>query len=133
MSSATGDSTSKTPQLTDEIKEQFLKKDASKGSRVSGKEWKIQKKAFRVKALGVKSSWEKRQLQREKDKQTNAKLKEMKDERERERKEKIQAIKERREKIAEKERYEKLATIMKAKKLDRLKRREKRNKMLKER
>ncbi|GME92496.1 unnamed protein product [Ambrosiozyma monospora] len=133
MSSASANSTSKMPQLTDEIKEQILKKDVTKGPRVSGKEWKVQKKAFRVKALGVKSSWEKRQLQREKDKQTNAKLKEMKEERERERKEKIQTIKERREKIAEKERYERLATIMKAKKLDRLKRREKRNKMLKER
>ena len=43
----------------------------------------------------------------------------------------MQSIKERREKKAERERYEQLAAKMHAKKVERLKRKEKRNKLLK--
>ncbi|CDK28970.1 unnamed protein product [Kuraishia capsulata CBS 1993] len=108
-------------------------KDVSMGNRVSGKDWKLQKKAFRVKSLGVKNNWKKKQELRLKEEAFKAKLKEMKEEKESERKAHAEEIKRRREAKEEKERYEKLATKMHAKKVERLRRREKRNKMLKER
>lgn len=98
-----------------------------------GKNWKVEKSAFRVKSLGVKSSWEKKQEQRLKDAQVKAKLKELKEEKENEKKQRIQALKDRREKKEEKERYEKLAAKMHAKKVERMRKREKRNKLLKDR
>ena len=57
----------------------------------------------------------------------------MKSEKEAERQSKIQAIKDKRAAKEEKERYEKLAARMHQKRVERLKRREKRNKALKER
>ncbi|VEU23832.1 DEKNAAC104984 [Brettanomyces naardenensis] len=107
--------------------------DPAKGSRVSGKWWKKDRKAFRIRSLGVNSSWRLKKEQRLKDQQFKAKLKELQDEKEKERQARVDKIKERRQKKEEKERYELLATKMHKKKLERLKRREKRNKLLKER
>lgn len=102
------------------------------GKRI--KEWKEVKKPLRVKAIGVsKSSWDKK---REKDlalKAIKAKERELKEEKETERKERIEQIKARREAKAERERYELMAAKMHAKKVERMRRREKRNKLLKER
>ncbi|CCE88815.1 Piso0_001600 [Millerozyma farinosa CBS 7064] len=105
------------------------------GPRVSGKEWKTKKDPFRVKTLGVKklSSWEKRQEKTLREKQYKARLNELKGEKESEQNQKIEDLKRRREIKEEKERYEKMAAKMHAKKVERLKRKEKRNKLLKER
>ncbi|KAH3684877.1 hypothetical protein WICPIJ_004155 [Wickerhamomyces pijperi] len=102
------------------------------GARVNGKNWKISKEAFRVKSFCVKNTWDRKQEQRLKDQQFKAKVKELKEEKENERKLKIQNIKDRRAKKEEKERYERLAAKMNAKKIERLRKKEKRNKLLKE-
>lgn len=107
--------------------------DPGKGKRVSGKNWKVEKNAFRIKSLGVKSSFAKRQELKLKEQQDKAKLKALIEEKENEKKARIAKIKEKREKKEEQERYERLASVMHAKKIERLKRREKRNKLLKER
>lgn len=120
-------------ELSAETKGQISKKDPGQGRRVSGKEWKEPKKAFRIRSLGVKTPWERKQEQRLKDEQTKAKLKELKEEKEEEKRQKVEKIKERREKKAEQERYDRLALVMHRKRVDRLKRREKRNKLLRER
>lgn len=108
-----------------------------KGKPVSGRVWKKTKAPMRSNSRVVKNktltSWELREKQRLEKKQFQAKLKELKDEKENTRKERIHALKERREKKEEKERYEMLATKMHAKKVERMRRREKRNKALKER
>ncbi|KAF8476922.1 hypothetical protein BDZ91DRAFT_708361 [Kalaharituber pfeilii] len=100
--------------------------------RENGKNWKSVKKAFRPKA-GPGKSWDKRTRERKNMEAIKAKEKELKDEKEAARQRQVQALKEKREKKAEKERYEKLALKMHAKRVQRLKRREKRNKALKER
>ncbi|SCW01040.1 LAFE_0D03752g1_1 [Lachancea fermentati] len=109
----------------------------TKGSNVSGRAWKVEKGAFRVASRTIKNkkltSWELKARKREEDKQFKLKLKELKAEKDEVRQSKIQALKERREKKEEKERYERLAAKMHAKKVERLRRREKRNKALKER
>ncbi|CEP60504.1 Cgr1p LALA0_S01e12442g [Lachancea lanzarotensis] len=109
----------------------------AKGSNVSGRAWKVAKGQFRVGSRQVKnkklSSWEVKKQKVLEDKQFKQKLKELKDEKDQEHKDKIQALKDRREKKEEQERYERMATKMHAKKVDRLRRREKRNKALKER
>ncbi|QPG72896.1 hypothetical protein FOA43_000199 [Brettanomyces nanus] len=120
-------------QSTSKTAKKEVIEDPGRGARVSGKWWKKEKKVFRIRSLGVHSSWKDREEQKLKDGQFKAKLKELKEEKEGERKAKIDRIKERREKQEEKERYERLATKMHRKKLERLKRREKRNKMLSER
>lgn len=107
--------------------------DPGKGKRVSGKNWKVEKKAFRIKSLGASTSWKKKQEQRLKEAQDKARLKELQEEKIAEKKARIDKIKEKREMKAEQERYERLATVMHAKRVERLKRREKRNKLLKER
>ncbi|CCD26230.1 Cgr1p NDAI_0H00560 [Naumovozyma dairenensis CBS 421] len=113
--------------------------DASKtkGLTVSGRSWKVSKQPFRAKSRVVKNkkltSWEIKEQKRLEDKQFKERMKALKDEKEEERKNKIEALKERREKQAEKERYERLAAKMHAKKVERMRRREKRNKALKER
>lgn len=119
--------------LSEDTLKEVIPTDPGKGKRVSGKNWKVEKKAFRIKSLGVNSAWKKRQELRLKQEQDKLKLKELQDEKESERKAKIAKIKERREQKAEAERYERLATVMHAKRVERLKRREKRNKLLKER
>ena len=113
--------------------EEVIPVDPGKGKRVSGKNWKVEKNAFRIKSLGVKSSFAKRQELKLKEQQDKAKLKALIEEKENEKKDRIAKIKEKREKKEEQERYERLASVMHAKKIERLKRREKRNKLLKER
>lgn len=110
-------------------------KKPDEGSRVNGKDWKIQKDAFRVKTLGVtkSSSWRKREEKRLQDKQYKARLQELKQEKEDAKQLKIAELKRRREIKEEKERYERMAQKMHAKKVERMRKREKRNKMLKER
>ncbi|SCU84642.1 LAFA_0D11122g1_1 [Lachancea sp. 'fantastica'] len=109
----------------------------AKGSNVSGRAWKVAKGQFRVGSRQVKNkkltSWEIKKQKMLEDKQFKLKLKELKEEKDQAHKEKIQNLKERREKKEEQERYERMATKMHAKKVDRLRRREKRNKALKER
>lgn len=110
-------------------------KDKSEGSRVNGKDWKIKKDAFRVKTLGVSkpNSFKERELKKLQEQQYKERLKELKEEKESLKKQKIDDLKRRREIKAEKERHEKLAAKMHQKKVERLKKREKRNKLLKER
>lgn len=110
-------------------------KEVGEGSRVNGKDWKIKKDAFRVKTLGVKkmSNFKDRQQKKMLEDQYKARLKDLKNEKEDLRNERIAAIKKKREEKEEKERYEKIAAKMHAKKVERLKKKEKRNKMLKER
>lgn len=109
----------------------------SKGVPVSGRTWKNDKDQFRVKSRVVKnkklSSWELREQKRLEDKQFKERMKMLKEEKEEERQKRIQSLKERREKKAEEERYQLLAAKMHAKKVERMRRREKRNKALKER
>ncbi|KAL6869624.1 rRNA-processing protein cgr1 [Amphichorda felina] len=98
------------------------------GMRKNGKQWHEPKKAFRPTA-GLKS-YEKRTQERAALAQMKAREKELKDEREQERKDKIAAIKEKRAQKEEKERYEELAAKMHKKRVERLKRKEKRNKLI---
>merc|ERR1712225_78989 len=98
---------------------------APQGMRKNGKQWHEPKTAFRPKAGN--GTYEKRQAERV----AMAEEKEIKDEKEAARKVKIQAIKDKRVKKEEKARFEKLAETMHRKRVERLKRKEKRNKMLK--
>ncbi|KAH6723515.1 hypothetical protein BKA61DRAFT_586615 [Leptodontidium sp. MPI-SDFR-AT-0119] len=102
---------------------------APQGMRKNGKQWHEPKTAFRPKAGN--GTYEKRQAERVAMAAVKAKEKEMKDEKEAARKVKIQAIKDKRVKKEEKARFEKLAETMHRKRVERLKRKEKRNKMLK--
>jgi rRNA-processing protein CGR1 len=109
------------------------KKDANLvGKRI--KVWKEVKKPIRMGAIGVsKNAWDKK---RERDmalKAVKAKERELKEEKETERRERIERIKAKHEARAERERFELMAAKMHAKKVERLRRREKRNKLLKER
>jgi len=110
-------------------------KEKSEGSRVNGKDFKIKKDAFRVKTLGVRklNTYALREQKRAEEQQFKARMKEMKDEKEQAKKERLDALKRRRQIKEEKERYERLAAKMHAKKVERMRKREKRNKMLKER
>ncbi|KAG4434383.1 hypothetical protein IFR05_010116 [Cadophora sp. M221] len=99
------------------------------GMRKNGKQWHEPKTAFRPKAGN--GTYEKRQAERLAMVAVKAKEKEMKDEKEAARKVKIQVIKDKRIKKEEKARFEKLAETMHRKRIERLKRKEKRNKMLK--
>ncbi|KAG4035732.1 hypothetical protein MFRU_001g05000 [Monilinia fructicola] len=99
------------------------------GMRKNGKQWHPVKKAFRPKAGNT--SYEKRKANDEAIAATKAKEKEMKEEKEAARQAHITKIKEKRANKEERERYEKMAQTMHQKRVDRLKRREKRNKMLK--
>ncbi|CAN6652550.1 hypothetical protein TRVA0_026S00320 [Trichomonascus vanleenenianus] len=104
------------------------------GLRVSGKQWKVQKQPLRVKAIGTKKKkWDEKRRQQLELQAIKAQEKEMKERKEQERKEKIDKIKEKRAQKEERERYELLAKKMHAKRVERLRRREKRNKLLKER
>jgi len=99
-----------------------------KGMRKNGKNWRENKKPFRPTA-GL-TSYEKRLKQRKTMAAIKEREKEMKEEKEAERQRHVQAIKDRRAAKAEKERYEKMAEKMHRKRVERLKRREKRNKLL---
>lgn len=112
-------------------------KPIDEGSRINGKDWKIKKDAFRVRTLGVKklksSNFKLREEEKLKDIQFKAKIKEMKQEKEDERKLRFAERKRRLEIKEEKERYARIAEKMHAKKVERLRKKEKRNKLLKER
>lgn len=97
--------------------------------RKNGKHWHAQKSAFRPKA--GQTSYSKRINERKAMETMKAKEREMKDEKEAERQRRIQTIKDRRAAKEEKARYEKMAETMHKKRVERLKRREKRNKLLK--
>ncbi|KAI9751244.1 MAG: hypothetical protein M1815_001296 [Lichina confinis] len=95
---------------------------------MSGKQWHERKTAFRPSA-GL-SSWSKRLEARKAEKAMKTKEREMKAEKEDERQRRITIIKDRRAAKEEKARYEKMAEKMHRKRVDRLKRKEKRNKLL---
>lgn len=97
---------------------------------VSGKPWKGEKTPI---PPPVHTSWDRKQRERQALELVKAKEREMKGEKEAARQQKIDRIKQRREAQAEKERYEKMAEKMHRKRVERVKRREKRNKLLKER
>ncbi|EPS40907.1 hypothetical protein H072_5199 [Dactylellina haptotyla CBS 200.50] len=117
----------------------------AQGIRKNGKQWKLPKAPFKPGSTlptGSTSSqtpkkqsktYLARQSARLQSAVVKLKEKEMKAEKEAERAARIQSIKDKRAAKEEKERYEKLAAKMHAKRVERLKRREKRNKLLKER
>ncbi|CAI4062466.1 hypothetical protein N7582_002141 [Saccharomyces uvarum] len=119
------------------VNEKVEKPKAAKGTLVSGKVWKAEKAPLRVKSRVVKNktltSWDLKKQKRLEDKQFKERLMALKDEKEEARQTKITTLRERREKKAENERYERLSAKMHAKKVERMRRREKRNKALKER
>ena len=94
-----------------------------------GKNWHPPKRAFRPTA--GQTSYAKRMALTKAQQVTKALEREMKDEKVAERDRRVQAIKDRRKAKEEKERYEKMAEKMHAKVVERRKRREKRNKLLK--
>lgn len=110
-------------------------KGKGEGARVNGKDWKIKKDAFRVKSLGVKklSSWKLREQKKIEEEQFKARIKDLKKDKEDIKQQRIADLKRRREIKEEKERYERMAAKMHAKKVERMRKREKRNKLLKER
>ncbi|KAL7664103.1 rRNA-processing protein CGR1 [[Candida] zeylanoides] len=110
-------------------------KEVGEGTRVNGKDWKIKKDAFRVKTLGVNkiSTWELREQKRLQDKQFKARIHDLKQEKSDTKQAHLAELKSRREAKEEKERYQKMAEKMHAKKVERMRKREKRNKLLKER
>lgn len=99
------------------------------GKRVNGKNWRPTKKAFRPTA--GQTSYEKRKAADALRATMRAKEQEMKDEKQADRDRRIQAIKDKRKAKEEKERYEAMAAKMHQKLVERRKRREKRNKLLK--
>ncbi|OBT66416.1 hypothetical protein VE03_04856 [Pseudogymnoascus sp. 23342-1-I1] len=102
---------------------------SSYGIRKNGKQWHALKSAFRPKAGN--GTYEKRNAERVAMNVVKAKEKEMKEEKEAERVRRITALKDKRAAKEEKARYEKLAETMHRKRVERLKRKEKRNKMIK--
>lgn len=113
----------------------LIEKDKSEGRRVSGKEWKVAKDAYRVKSVGVRmlNTWKLREEKKLLEQQLKQRLKDLKEEKAEEQARRLEAIKKRREAIEEKKRYEQIAVKMHAKKVERLRKKEKRNKMLRER
>ncbi|OQV07112.1 hypothetical protein CLAIMM_11594 [Cladophialophora immunda] len=99
------------------------------GMRVNGKNWHAPKKPFRPTA--GKTTYVKRKEQETLKQATKAREQEMREEKEAERNRRVQAIKDRRKAKEEKERYDKMAEKMHKKLVERRKRREKRNKLLK--
>lgn len=123
----------------DDIPKKYIdpltEKEKGEGTRVNGKEWKIKKDAFRLRSAGVRklNTWTLREQKKLIEDQFKLRIKELKDEKNDEKTRKIEEIKKRREAIEEKKRYEQIALKMHAKKVERLRKKEKRNKMLKER
>ncbi|KAM0705688.1 hypothetical protein Q7P35_007048 [Cladosporium inversicolor] len=99
------------------------------GQKKNGKNWHENKSAFRP--LAGQTSYEKRAAKQKQEAEVKKMEKEMKEEKEQERQRKVQAIKDKRAAKEEKDRYALLAAKMHAKRVERLRRREKRNKMLK--
>lgn len=102
---------------------------APKGMRKNGKQWHTPKSAFRPTA--GQTSYTKRMELKKAEQATKSLEREMKAAKEDERNRRIQAIKDRRKAKEEKERYEKMAEKMHAKLVERRRRKEKRNKLLK--
>ncbi|KAF2806757.1 uncharacterized protein BDZ99DRAFT_465547 [Mytilinidion resinicola] len=102
---------------------------AVQGIRINGKQWH-EKRAPLRKNAGL-TSYQKRAEDTKILAAIKAKEKEMKDEKEAERLRRAEIIKTRRAAKAEKERYAQMEEKMHKKRVERLKRREKRNKMLK--
>lgn len=102
---------------------------APKGMRKNGKQWRTPKTAFRPNA--GQTPYTKRMELRKAEQATKSLEREMKEAKEAERDRRVQAIKDRRQAKEEKERYEKMAEKMHAKLVERRRRREKRNKLLK--
>ena len=99
------------------------------GKRKNGKNWHPSKKAFRPTA-GL-TAYDKRKAQDSEKKIIKAREQEMRDGKEDERNRRIQAIKDRRKAKEEKDRFALMKAKMHAKSVERRKRREKRNKLLK--
>ncbi|USP77009.1 uncharacterized protein yc1106_04283 [Curvularia clavata] len=99
-----------------------------KGMKKNGKQWHDNKAPFRPKAN--QSSWEKRQAERKALAAVKAKEKELKEEKEAERQRRIEAIKTKRAAKEERERFAKMEEKMHKRRVERLKRKEKRNKLL---
>ncbi|KAE8145793.1 hypothetical protein BDV25DRAFT_163891 [Aspergillus avenaceus] len=102
--------------------------ESQKGMRKNGKSWHDTKKPFRPNS-GL-TSYAKRLETRKHQEAVKEHERELKEEKEAERKAYIQRIKERRAAKEEKERYEKMAEKMHHKRVERLRRKEKRNKLL---
>ncbi|GMK55741.1 hypothetical protein CspeluHIS016_0207970 [Cutaneotrichosporon spelunceum] len=117
---------------TQDAAPRVLEVRASKLGRSHGKAWKAEKTATRrtIMAPGLRSSFAKRIEQDRARKAVLAVEKEMKDEAKEEHERKVTAIRERRERKAEKERLEQVAAKMSAKKLQRLKKRQGRSKKI---
>ncbi|KAI9740390.1 MAG: hypothetical protein M1834_004970 [Cirrosporium novae-zelandiae] len=102
---------------------------ANRTSGYSGKQWHAPRTAFRPNA-GL-TPYAKRAEERKAREIVKEMEKNMKEEKEAERQRRIQAIKDKRAAKAERERYERLAETMHKKRVERLRRKEKRNKLLK--
>ena len=96
---------------------------------LAGKNWHALKKPFCP--TSSQTTYAKRKEKDEATQVIKAREQEMREEKEAERNRRIQAIKDRRKAKEEKERYEKMAEKMHKKLVERRKRREKRNKLLK--
>ncbi|KAK3116176.1 rRNA-processing protein cgr1 [Teratosphaeriaceae sp. CCFEE 6253] len=99
------------------------------GLRKNGKQWHETRKAFRPTA--GQTPYAKRAAKQAQEAEVKKLETEMKAEKEEERQRRIQAIKDKRAAKEEKERFERMALKMHAKRVERLRRREKRNKLLK--
>ncbi|KAK2759034.1 hypothetical protein FQN54_003133 [Arachnomyces sp. PD_36] len=99
------------------------------GMRKNGKNWHATKAPFRP--TKGQTSYAKRLEERKSIAAVKEREKEMKEEKEAARQRHVQNIRDRRAAKAEKERYAKMAEKMHQKRVDRLRRREKRNKLLK--
>ncbi|KAF9699488.1 hypothetical protein EKO04_002594 [Ascochyta lentis] len=102
---------------------------AVKGMRKNGKQWRDSKSAFRPRAN--QTSFEKRTAERKALAAVKAKEKELKDEKAAAKQQQVDRIREKRAAKEEKERFQKMEEKMHKKRVERLKRREKRNAMLK--
>ncbi|KNG51217.1 rrna processing protein [Stemphylium lycopersici] len=100
-----------------------------KGMKKNGKQWHDNKGPFRPKAN--QSTWEKRLADRKALAAVKAKEKELKEEKEAERQRRVEAIKTKRAAKEERERFAKMEEKMHKRRVERLKRKEKRNKMIK--
>jgi len=99
------------------------------GLRKNGKQWHTPRKAFRPTAR--QTPYARRVAQKAVEAETKKLETEMKAEKEEERQRRIQAIKDKRSAREEKERFAKMEEKMHRKRVERLRRREKRNKVLK--
>ncbi|KAH6638362.1 rRNA-processing protein CGR1 [Boeremia exigua] len=102
---------------------------AVKGMKKNGKQWHDNKRAFRPRAN--QTSWDKRTADRKALAAVKSKEKELKDEKAATKQAQVDRIREKRAAKEERERFQKMEEKMHKKRVERLKRREKRNAMLK--